>query len=71
MKKKMWLGSQTACELCHTPFTDIDWFADAYLRTLRTWAIVCPDCHEEHTGGRFGIGVGQKYDAKTKEKMEG
>jgi hypothetical protein len=70
-KIKRWLGNQTKCDLCHIPFSDIEWFADAFCRTLRQWALVCPECHAENTSGRFGTGVGQKYDAATKIKVEG
>jgi len=67
---KQWLGNQSACDICNTSFADIPWFADARLRNGQ-WAIVCPDCHADFTSGKFGVGVGQKYDANTKIKLEG
>lgn len=70
-KVKRWLGRQKCCDLCKTPFTDVEWFADAYCRTINQWALVCPECHEENTSGKFGVGIGQKYDAKTKVKIAG
>ena len=70
---KKWLGNQTACDLCKTPFTNMPWFADAKLVT-RQWAIVCPTCFYANSisrDGNFGTGLAQKYDAKTKIKLEG
>ncbi|MCK9410579.1 MAG: hypothetical protein M0R68_15730 [Bacteroidetes bacterium] len=67
---KKWLGPQDRCDICSTPFDMIPWFADARLRT-GCWAIVCPDCNRDFTCGKFGPGFGQKYDAKTKIKLEG
>lgn len=71
--RRQWLGPQTACDICNTPFSKIDWFADAatVINGRRTWAIVCPVCHGRYTKGTFGLGIGQKYDAKTKIKLEG
>ena len=64
---KKWLGIVTNCDICHTPFTDV--FIDG--RTITgPWALMCPSCHEKHGVG-IGAGIGQKYDAITKEKMEG
>lgn len=68
-KVKMWLGSQTKCDICSIPFTDIPWFADARLLSGQ-WAIVCPSCHAKRAVQRFGIGYGQLYDAKTKIKLK-
>jgi hypothetical protein len=77
IKQKVWQGNQEACELCNTPFTQIEWFADAHCKfmtrfgTRHKWAIVCPKCHAKHTNGKFGLGIGQKYDSITKIKIEG
>jgi hypothetical protein len=70
---KIWHGKQDECDLCHISFMDIPWFADAQCRFAhrRQWAIVCPHCHAQRTSGKFGISIGQKYDAKTKIKLEG
>lgn len=73
MKEMKWLGDEEACELCNTPFTQVEWFADArcWIGGQQAWAVVCCDCHGERTLGKFGPGIGQKYDAKTKLKLEG
>ena len=69
---KKWLGNQDCCDMCKASFNDIPWFADARMgRYTGQWAILCPECHGVYTNGAFGRGLGQKYDAKTKVKIEG
>jgi len=70
---KKWLGNQTHCDICEVSFKDVEWFADARLYTGQ-WALMCPDCYEIYAmyrGRGFGVGKGQKYDSKTKIKLEG
>jgi hypothetical protein len=70
---KKWYGDETECDVCKTSYDDIPWFADAVCLFMgrRTWMLVCPTCHAKYTSGKFGTGVGQKYDAKTRIKLEG
>jgi len=73
MTQKKWHGDHTKCDLCANQFMDIPWFADAKVlfNGRRCWALVCPECHAKYTSGTFGLGIGQKYDASTKVKIEG
>ena len=66
-----WSGS-TICDICKRPagsVSDKPWFVDG--RTDQgPWALMCPVCFEIFGVG-LGLGKGQKYDAKTREKIEG
>jgi hypothetical protein len=69
-KKKKWFGTWPAnCDLCESDLNTHEYFVDG--RTIfGPWALMCPRCHLVQ-GGHFGTGIGQKYDSKTLEKMEG
>jgi hypothetical protein len=68
MKQKKWLGSGT-CDICGT--IDKDFFVDGRFKASSTWALMCSKCWSTKGCGQLGLGHGQKYDAKTKEKLEG
>ena len=62
-----WLGTLDGCQICGMEVGDT--FVDG--RTVHgPWAIMCEVCHKTHGVG-LGTGKGQKYDTKTKEKLEG
>ena len=63
-----WLGN-TRCDICDADVTLQPWFADSPVRGRGCWALMCPACWQQHGMGAFGIGVGQKYNGKTLEKI--
>ena len=68
--KKRWLGGvPDACEVCGGDWLRQKYFYDAATK-LGQWAIMCGACHKQHGRG-LGTGLGQKYDRKTLEKVEG
>lgn len=75
---KKWFGSPetTECDICthihHTTtlVKDGEFFVDGKTKQ-GPWALMCPECFESHGIGRLGQGLGQKYDGKTFEKLEG
>lgn len=68
MATKKWLGSrQQTCDVCYNKFGDS--FYDARL-PLGHWALICHECFM-NLGCKLGLGCGQKYDAKTLEKLDG
>ena len=64
-----WLSPADECDLCGLPLEDYDHFVDGKT-TMGPWALMCPLCHASYGKG-IGTGLGQKYDSKTKEKIEG
>lgn len=66
---KKWRGKQAKCDICKVRFSNQPWFVDGRLRT-GSWALMCARCYEQYGIG-IGTGRGQKYDAVTKEKLEG
>ena len=65
---KKWLGDLPAtCNICNKPLATT--FFDGKTQ-MGPWAIMCSSCHKVHGIG-LGTGRGQKYDAKTKEKVAG
>jgi len=72
MKKKKWLGTWPAqCDLCQTQLADYSWFADCVIpSTGYRWGLVCPSCYTKEQC-QCGTGFGQRYDARTLEKVEG
>lgn len=63
-----WLGSMV-CDFCKRSVDWFSWFVDGKT-TTGPWAVMCPDCFKLRGTG-LGLGKGQKYDAKTREKIEG
>ena len=54
------------CQVCGKPFGKH--FYDA--NTGMGWGLICDNCFKSH-GCSLGIGKGQKYDTKTREKVGG
>lgn len=72
MAIKKWMGKVDKCDICEESLNWIQnkqWFVDGKLKQ-GPWALMCPRCFEMHGVG-LGTGKGQKYDLKTKEKIEG
>lgn len=67
-KVKKWHGN-TVCGFCTRNATQYNYFIDG--KTIfGSWALMCLECFEKYGVG-LGRGLGQKYDAKTLEKVEG
>ena len=66
--KTKWHGSEE-CDFCQCDVTTKPYFVDGTTRQ-GPWACMCPDCFTLHGRG-LGTGVGQKYNGRTMEKMEG
>jgi hypothetical protein len=71
-----WLGKWPAeCDTCShlemkaTDLSKQEFFIDGKTK-MGPWALMCPKCFK-HYGIGLGTGYGQKYDSKTREKMEG
>lgn len=64
-----WLSEVGNCDLCGTDLNEEEFFVDG--RTIMgPWGLLCVECHG-HRGVGLGTGKGQKYDSKTKVKVEG
>ena len=69
-KEKKWMGTWPAkCDLCDISLKDQEYFVDGRT-TGGPWALMCP-YHHKHHGVGLGLGKGQKYDSKTRVKLEG
>ena len=66
---KKWLGKVDKCELCGTDLNDLIYFVDGRTKD-GPWGLMCEICHGLYGVG-LGTGKGQKYDAVTKEKIDG
>jgi hypothetical protein len=55
------------CEVCKKDVGDV--FYDAKLDG-GPWALMCEECFDTRGAG-LGMGMGQKYDAKTSKKLAG
>ena len=64
-----WIGD-THCQVCHKRTEDDPYFYDAKTILQGRWATLCQTCFD-NIGIGLGTGLGQKYDSKTKEKVEG
>lgn len=68
--KILWQGKLT-CDLCGQSVQQgCDWFADANVPRLGGWALCCQHCATSYDV-KFGTGKGQKFNAQTREKIEG
>lgn len=67
---KKWNGTwPTECQMCGVDLAKRNHFIDG--KTSRgSWALMCPFCHIFYGVG-LGTGKGQKYNSKTREKVEG
>jgi hypothetical protein len=67
---KKWYGSWPhTCDICGSNLPDEKYFVDAP-DNQGHWGLFCPGCHDIYCDGRLGIGLGQKYDSKTLEKVK-
>jgi hypothetical protein len=66
--KKKWMGSSCKCDFCGKD--PKKFFVDGRT-TFGPWALMCEKCYPSHGTGQLGLGYGQKYDAKTREKIGG
>ena len=67
MENTQWLGKERHCDICGTEFSDH--FYDA-ATVMGPWALMCSRCFQKFGKG-VGLGLGQVYDNKTKEKIGG
>lgn len=68
MKEKVkWMSEVTVCDICHKPFGK--YFIDGKT-AFGPWGLMCETCHNTFGYG-VGCGNGQKYNTKTKVKVEG
>jgi len=66
--KTKWL-SKTECDFCGKDCKHEVWFADARTHNGQ-WALMCPACWQlQAVSHSFGVGIGQKYNAETLEKI--
>jgi hypothetical protein len=62
---KYWMGTRpTRCDICNQRL--ISYFIDG--ATRGPWALMCGTCHKIHGRG-LGLGLGQKYDLESLEKI--
>lgn len=67
-KVKKWVGSEIKnCQRCNEVIEDVFYDANTY---LGHWLILCEGCFHKFGMG-LGLGLGQKYDMATLEKLEG
>mgnify|MGYP001602994687 CR=1 FL=1 len=65
--KNKWYGPAELCDICDGVLAKV--FIDG--KTHKgPWAVMCDPCHRLHGVG-IGLGKGQKYNAKTRVKLEG
>ena len=64
---KKWMGSEPKCDFCQRQ--PKRFFVDGATRQ-GPWAMMCEGCFVLEGVG-LGTGRGQKYDAKTREKVGG
>jgi len=68
VSKKRWMGTPPEkCDLCEKKLEEV--FVDGKTKQ-GPWGILCSKCHAKYGCG-LGEGLGQKYNLKTKEKLEG
>ena len=67
--KKKWHGTRLSnCNNCNRPLILMQSFYDA--ASDRGWGLFCHQCFTS-LGLKLGVGLGQKYDSKTLEKVAG
>lgn len=68
-----WFGPRPKeCNACGGSLEKSTVFVDGVIRTSTgpMWGVYHVTCYKDH-GGKFGTGLGQKYDMKTLEKIDG
>lgn len=66
---KKWLSPPpTKCDLCGDPLVS-NMFIDGRIDGCRSWAIMCPLCHQE-SGVGLGTGLGQAYALRNGEYIK-
>ena len=65
-----WSSELTPCDICKTELKNEESFYDAETDFGGQWALMCDKCFTQHGKG-LGLGVGQKYDTKTRKKIAG
>ena len=67
---RKWAGTwPSTCDMCGVWLPDEKYFVDAS-DNQGHWGLFCLQCHKDYCGSRLGIGLGQKYDSKTLEKVK-
>jgi hypothetical protein len=56
------------CGACHGTIGSV--FYDCFVPQMGMWADVCHACFKQYKC-KLGTGQGQKYDTKTREKLDG
>lgn len=69
-EKRKWLSTVGYCDLCNTDLNNEQVFYDCQIPTYGHWGLICHNCFKGHRC-KTGTGAGQKYDTKTREKLEG
>jgi len=65
-----WLGTAPdKCQVCGIDLSQLKYFIDGRLK-INGWAIMCVGCHAQYGTG-LGVGRGQKYEVKSRLKVEG
>lgn len=68
---KKWLSNFDKCDVCNQPIKGVEeYFVDGKVRGHSAWALMCPTCYTQYGAG-IGPGIGQKYDGKTGELIDG
>ena len=65
--KTKWLG-KTNCDICGKDVRTYKFFFDSKTK-MGTWMLMCWPCYNLLGIGKLGIGLGQKYDSFTFEKV--
>jgi hypothetical protein len=72
MKNKViaYVDDNAECQVCNGSLFAYDTFYDGSTRPAGQWAWMCRACWQGYGRG-VGLGVGQEYDSKTREKIRG
>ncbi len=67
--KVKWLGDKI-CNFCREDVAKQEYFVDGRVSCTSSWALMCEKCFSVYGEG-IGVGIGQVYNSKTFEKIEG
>jgi len=67
-KTVTWTGSHSNCDICRQPLGTRN-FVDGKT-AFGPWALMCLGCARDN-GVKYGTGLGQLYDGKTRIKLKG